>query len=245
VFKAKGRLVPHGLEPRPLPPQNRRKRGGPGFTGAPPGPTDAVASAGAAEAAVTEITIGVVPDPSGRPKTPPPVDAHFGPPPAIFVPPRAPPPLEEPVREKLPDEPAQYEDAEAVARLKAMQPSDEEAAALRIAPAPDAETAEERVKQAKAQVCFYSLLSYFIYFCFPSVLNVRAQVTVAEENGGLLYCPECYLPLHPDPPPEKLYIFLHAVRYTTSLGTFETGMPEWASEDFAWAGAPCRRVGET
>ncbi|KAL1737903.1 hypothetical protein HDZ31DRAFT_78787, partial [Schizophyllum fasciatum] len=49
-----------------------------------------------------------------------------------------------------------------------------------------------------------------------------------------LYCAECYLPLHPDPKPEALYIFLHALRYTTSLGTFETEMPEWAAGDFVW-----------
>ncbi|KAL1702828.1 pseudouridine synthase [Schizophyllum commune] len=49
-----------------------------------------------------------------------------------------------------------------------------------------------------------------------------------------LYCAECYLPLHPDPKPEALYIFLHALRYTTSLGTFETEMPEWAAEEFEW-----------
>ncbi|RXW25577.1 hypothetical protein EST38_g259 [Candolleomyces aberdarensis] len=49
-----------------------------------------------------------------------------------------------------------------------------------------------------------------------------------------LYCPECYLPLHPDPKPEKLYIFLHARKYTTSLGAFETEMPEWAAEGWTW-----------
>lgn len=49
------------------------------------------------------------------------------------------------------------------------------------------------------------------------------------------YCPECYLPLHPDPKPERLYIFLHALRYTTSLGSFETEMPEWAAEGWTWS----------
>jgi tRNA pseudouridine synthase 9 len=49
-----------------------------------------------------------------------------------------------------------------------------------------------------------------------------------------LYCPECYLPLHPDPKPEKLYIFLHAMKYTTSLGAFSTEMPEWAAEGWVW-----------
>ena len=48
------------------------------------------------------------------------------------------------------------------------------------------------------------------------------------------YCHECYLPLHPDPKPENLYIFLHALRYTTSLGTFETDIAEWAKEGWVW-----------
>ncbi|KAJ7591618.1 pseudouridine synthase [Mycena floridula] len=48
------------------------------------------------------------------------------------------------------------------------------------------------------------------------------------------YCPECYLPLLPDPKPEELYIFLHALRYTTSFGSFETEMPEWSREDWVW-----------
>ncbi|EPQ55476.1 pseudouridine synthase [Gloeophyllum trabeum ATCC 11539] len=58
--------------------------------------------------------------------------------------------------------------------------------------------------------------------------------TYSEKAEHVRFCPECYLPLHPDPKPEKLYIFLHALRYTTSLGTFETEMPEWASEGWTW-----------
>ncbi|KAJ7072911.1 hypothetical protein C8F01DRAFT_1216338 [Mycena amicta] len=61
--------------------------------------------------------------------------------------------------------------------------------------------------------------------------NAGPTSLVLSENS---YCPECYLPLHPDPKPEKLYIFLHALRYTTSLGTFETPMPEWAAEGWVW-----------
>jgi hypothetical protein len=79
----------------------------------------------------------------------------------------------------------------------------------------------------------------------PSVLhpNTCSEQTVPLEQPNvdkepqvdhLLYCPECYLPLHPDPKPERLYIFLHALRYSTSLGTFETDMPEWAEEGWEW-----------
>ncbi|ESK87850.1 drap deaminase [Moniliophthora roreri MCA 2997] len=66
--------------------------------------------------------------------------------------------------------------------------------------------------------------------------TVKLDQAVEEGEGGekQLYCPECYLPLHPDPKPESLYIFLHALRYTTSLGTFETEMPEWSAEGWEW-----------
>ncbi|THU90456.1 pseudouridine synthase [Dendrothele bispora CBS 962.96] len=45
----------------------------------------------------------------------------------------------------------------------------------------------------------------------------RAKGSLKKPSKSLgLYCPECYLPLHPDPKPEQLYIFLHALRrYTT------------------------------
>ena len=55
-----------------------------------------------------------------------------------------------------------------------------------------------------------------------------------SDADGMHYCPECFVPLHPDPKPETLYIFLHARRYTTSLGSFETEMPEWAAEGWEW-----------
>ncbi|OCH94146.1 pseudouridine synthase [Obba rivulosa] len=61
-----------------------------------------------------------------------------------------------------------------------------------------------------------------------------ADPSTPAESEGQLYCPECFLPLHPDPKPERLYIFLHALRYTTSLGCFETEMPEWAAEGWTW-----------
>ncbi|KIJ52562.1 hypothetical protein M422DRAFT_58697 [Sphaerobolus stellatus SS14] len=56
-----------------------------------------------------------------------------------------------------------------------------------------------------------------------------------KTETGTLYCKECFLPLHPDPDPEDLYIFLHAYRYTTEcLGSFETKLPHWAQKGFTW-----------
>lgn len=63
---------------------------------------------------------------------------------------------------------------------------------------------------------------------------VPATPNPLSDPDGMHYCPECFVPLHPDPKPESLYIFLHAMRYTTSLGEFETQMPEWAAEGWEW-----------
>lgn len=64
--------------------------------------------------------------------------------------------------------------------------------------------------------------------------DIATQPASIASTQGMTYCPECYLPLHPDPKPERLYIFLHALRYTTSVGCFETEMPEWAAEGWEW-----------
>jgi len=154
VFKAKGRLHPKNMPQQKLPPQNRRKRGGPAWTGTET-ETETESPAAAAVAPLTEEEALTILDPASESQ-------------------RAENPL------------------------------------LRVAPLPDAPTESGRAKQ------------------------VAAQIAVREENDGALYCGECYLPLHPDPPPERLYIFLHALRYTTSLGVFETEMPEWAAEGWEW-----------
>jgi len=154
VFKAKGRLHPKGMPQQKLPPQNRRKRGGPAWTGTET-ETETESPGAAAVAPLTEEEALSILDPTSESQ-------------------RAENPL------------------------------------LRVAPLPDAPTESRRAKQA------------------------AAQVAAREENDGALYCGECYLPLHPDPPPERLYIFLHALRYTTSLGVFETEMPEWAAEGWEW-----------
>ncbi|KAI9457531.1 pseudouridine synthase [Russula earlei] len=162
VFKAKGRLHPKGMPHQKLPPQNRRKRGGPGWT----------------EGESVTYVAGSSP---GKEETPRPQVADAAP----------------------------LTDEEALAILDPASPFAENPL-VRVAPAPDAPTEIGRAKQA------------------------AAQIAVQEENDGALYCNECYLPLHPDPPPERLYIFLHALRYTTSLGVFETDMPEWAAQGWQW-----------
>lgn len=183
VFKTKGRLHPQGMKVKPLPPQNRRKRGGPSWV-----------------------------DENSDKGSPAPSDTGVYTPASDSATPAVDTPLsiqgDAPALESAPEIP-QFTESEVLERLQrhALDPQEP---AIRVAPPPDGRTSELRTRQAVA------------------------QVTVAAENDGMLYCPECYLPLHPDPKPERLYIFLHALRYTTSLGTFETGMPEWATEGWEW-----------
>ena len=171
------------MKVRPLPPQNRRKRGGPSW--------------------VDENSD------KGSPAT---SDTGVYPPASDSATPVADTPLsiqgDASALESAPEIP-QFTESEVLERLQ-HHASDPQEPAIRVAPPPDGRTPELRARQAVA------------------------QVTVAAENDGMLYCPECYLPLHPDPKPERLYIFLHALRYTTSLGTFETDMPEWAAEGWEW-----------
>ncbi|KAH7912731.1 pseudouridine synthase [Hygrophoropsis aurantiaca] len=146
VFRAKGRLTPKDFPRAPLPPQNRRKRGGPVLQDPPP-------QAATVPATSTE---GVSPEVVN----------------------------DSPSAELAPDSITQLTTEEMIAKLPNMQ------------------------------------------------IPISAQEPDAPSTT--LYCPECYLPLHPDPKPERLYIFLHALRYTTSLGAFETEMPEWAAEGWEW-----------
>ncbi|WWD18341.1 hypothetical protein CI109_102791 [Kwoniella shandongensis] len=53
------------------------------------------------------------------------------------------------------------------------------------------------------------------------------------------FCQECFVPVPDDPDPESLFIYLHALRYTTeALGTWETPLPRWAGGkwDGDWRG---------
>ncbi|CED85354.1 RNA pseudouridylate synthases [Phaffia rhodozyma] len=58
----------------------------------------------------------------------------------------------------------------------------------------------------------------------------EAELFVPPEG----FCKHCYIPLAPDPDPDRLFIYLHAIRYKTSFGQFETGVPIWARE--GWNG---------
>lgn len=159
VFRAKGALTPHGLEIKPPPPSNQRKRGGHAkfvdetlnrqITNTVKNVSDTLPA-----------SFSLAPTPSESSETPTPGRTSTP-----------------------PSQPPQLSDDEVLKKIATMEPL------------------------------------------------VDTKAIVHEEN---LYCPECYLPLHPDPKPERLYIFLHALRYTTNLGSFETGLPEWAAEGWTW-----------
>ncbi|KAH7921640.1 pseudouridine synthase [Leucogyrophana mollusca] len=151
VFRAKGALTPKDFPRAPLPPQNRRKRGGPSF-----------------QHPSWQNTTSQ-PEPSG----------------------------EDPLRtaDHVPSANESLDPSESSAQF----------------------SAEEVLAR------------------LPSMETPVPESTEGDtQSTTTLYCPECYLPLHPDPKPERLYIFLHALRYTTTLGSFETEMPQWAAEGWEW-----------
>lgn len=105
------------------------------------------------------------------------------------------------------------------------------------------ETSQERETRQSSEPPQLSTEEALVKIALPSAVKetatsdatkISGEITSQSQSESLLYCPDCYLPLHPDPKPEKLYIFLHALRYTTSLGSFETEMPVWAKEGWKW-----------
>ncbi|TIA90790.1 hypothetical protein E3P99_01403 [Wallemia hederae] len=52
--------------------------------------------------------------------------------------------------------------------------------------------------------------------------------SVTQGLGG--YCPTCFIPLIADPPREKLFIYLHATRYTSPEWCFEAPLPNWIDD---------------
>ncbi|KAL7277696.1 hypothetical protein ACG7TL_008629 [Trametes sanguinea] len=181
VFRAKGKLTPHGVS-IPLPPQNKRKRGGPAFSTAEitemqgePSGAQAANGAGLVDAATTGSME----------------------------------PVDEPPKTQI---------------------TLEDVAKLSITTPPISETT---TPQAESSISPSPSATPIPHYAAPDPVITEAASS-GPGSEDMQYCPECFVPLHPDPKPESLYIFLHALRYTTSLGTFETDMPEWASEGWEW-----------
>lgn len=177
----KGRLTPKHITAPPLPPQNRRKRGGPVPVDAPP--ADQIDSEVVPPAA-ENLALG------SQTTTPVAVSAV----------------------ELVPAGTAAVTDGSSAVEAGAAQEANVEE------PSKSQLTTEEALAKLTA------------YEASQEPVNIEKHPGTEQ----LRYCPECYLPLHPDPKPEKLYIFLHALRYTTSLGCFETDMPAWAAKGWEW-----------
>ncbi|SJX62563.1 related to DRAP deaminase RIB2 [Sporisorium reilianum f. sp. reilianum] len=64
----------------------------------------------------------------------------------------------------------------------------------------------------------------------PIDIETAWQKRVREQSSD--FCAECKIPLLPDPKPDELYIYLHAIKYWTDEWSFEDALPWWAREDW-------------
>ncbi|KAJ9480282.1 tRNA pseudouridine(32) synthase, mitochondrial [Pseudozyma hubeiensis] len=64
----------------------------------------------------------------------------------------------------------------------------------------------------------------------PKDIETAWQKRVREQSSD--FCSECKIPLLPDPKPEELYIYLHAIKYWSDEWSFEDALPWWAREDW-------------
>ncbi|BGO88440.1 hypothetical protein JCM10020v2_000055 [Rhodotorula toruloides] len=68
----------------------------------------------------------------------------------------------------------------------------------------------------------------------PEVVSSAAEEDGAAERAGEAdgFCSTCFTPLHPDPKPEALFIWLHAMRYKTIDWDWSSELPYWAEETY-------------
>ncbi|KAJ8297324.1 RNA pseudouridylate synthase domain-containing protein 2 [Rhodotorula toruloides] len=68
----------------------------------------------------------------------------------------------------------------------------------------------------------------------PDVVSSAAEEDGAAERAGEAdgFCSTCFTPLHPDPKPEALFIWLHAMRYKTIDWDWSSKLPYWAEETY-------------
>ncbi|GAA6033732.1 hypothetical protein JCM8097_004403 [Rhodosporidiobolus ruineniae] len=58
------------------------------------------------------------------------------------------------------------------------------------------------------------------------------EVIESEDGREGGFCRTCFTPLLPDPRPEQLFIWLHAMRYTTLDWDWKSELPYWAEEGY-------------
>ncbi|CAB4492383.1 pseudouridine synthase [Rhizophagus irregularis] len=66
-----------------------------------------------------------------------------------------------------------------------------------------------------------------------NVMNVESsEQSQRFKDKSLGKCEECTIPNFPDPKPDQLFIWLHALKYEVSGCKYETQLPYWAKDDF-------------
>ncbi|GES90577.1 RNA pseudouridylate synthase domain-containing protein 2 [Rhizophagus clarus] len=68
-----------------------------------------------------------------------------------------------------------------------------------------------------------------------NVINEESLESLEEQSQSfksLGKCEECTIPNFPDPEPDQLFIWLHALKYEVCGCKYETGLPYWAKDDF-------------
>lgn len=65
----------------------------------------------------------------------------------------------------------------------------------------------------------------------PPAKRSRKEEEDEEKEDPLTYCPDCSTPL-PDPTPDDLSLFLHALSYEGEGWKYQTEKPSWAADDY-------------
>ncbi|KAK4057726.1 hypothetical protein OIO90_001374 [Microbotryomycetes sp. JL221] len=64
------------------------------------------------------------------------------------------------------------------------------------------------------------------------VIDSKQDNDVLHESNGAKFCATCFTPIIPDPKPEQLFIWLHAMRYKTLEWDYCSPLPDWAESTY-------------
>ena len=66
---------------------------------------------------------------------------------------------------------------------------------------------------------------------YVAPIGMPVDIKSVQEDPSA-FCSKCYVPLVKDPRPEQLFIWLHALRYTTTEWDWKSEIPYWARESW-------------
>lgn len=85
-------------------------------------------------------------------------------------------------------------------------------------------------KSKRAEIAEAALEGRLVELSLLDDLTEEEVKEKEDDKGDGTFCPSCFVPLVPDPRPDQLFIWLHALRYKTTEWDYQSEYPYWSLE---------------